>query len=46
MKPDVLTITTLVFVVGVLISSLGITEGLGDEPDVPPPALHLGIIVP
>ncbi len=43
MKPDVLTITALVFVIGVLISSMGITDGLDSKSDVPPPALHQGI---
>jgi hypothetical protein len=43
MKPDVLTLTAIVFVVGVLISSMGITEGLDKKRDVPPPALQQGI---
>ena len=43
MKPAVLTITAIVFVIGVLISSTGITEGLESKRDVPPPALHQGI---
>ncbi len=44
MKPDVLTITALVFVVGVLISSLGITDDLSNPEDVAPPsALQQGI---
>ncbi len=38
MKPDVLTITALVFVVGVLISSLGITEDLNSPSNTIPPA--------
>lgn len=46
MKPDVLTITAIVFVIGVLISSMGITDGLDDKREVtPPPALHQGIAV-
>ena len=45
MKPDVLTITAIVFVVGVLISSTGITDGLTEKRDVPPPALHQGIAI-
>lgn len=44
MKPDVLTVTALVFVIGVLISSMGITEGLNsNNSDVPPPALQQGV---
>jgi len=46
MKPDVLTITTIIFIVGVLISSLGITEELdSEEPSTPPSALQQGITV-
>lgn len=46
MKPDVLTITALVFVIGVLVSSMGITDGLdSSKRDVPPPALHQGIAI-
>lgn len=45
MKPDVLTITAIVFVIGVLASSIGISDGLTDKRDVPPPALHQGIAV-
>jgi len=45
MKPDVLTITAIVFVIGVLARSMGITEGMKDARDVPPPALHQGIAV-
>ena len=44
MKPDVLTITAVVFVIGVLVSSIEITNGFDTKRDVPPPALHLGII--
>jgi len=44
MKPDVLTITTIIFIVGVLISSLGITEELDSkDPVAPPSALQQGI---
>ncbi|MEO0443410.1 MAG: hypothetical protein AAFZ92_06670 [Pseudomonadota bacterium] len=43
MKPDVLTITALVFVIGVLISSMGISDGARDKREVPPPALQQGI---
>jgi len=45
MKPDVLTITAIVFVIGVLASSMGTTKGLKEKRDVPPPALHQGIAV-
>ena len=45
MKPDILTLTALVFVVGVLISSMGITQGLDKKSDVPPPALQQGVSV-
>jgi hypothetical protein len=46
MKPDVLTITAIVFVVGVLISSLGITEDLNNQqPDQPPSALQQGVAI-
>lgn len=43
MKPDVLTITAIVFVAGVLISNIGITEDLQDENIAPPSALQQGI---
>lgn len=44
MKPDVLTITAFIFVVGVLISSLGITEDINNgDRHVPPSALQQGI---
>lgn len=44
MKPDVLTITAIIFVVGVLISSLGITEDLNkQENTAPPSALQQGV---
>jgi hypothetical protein len=44
MKPDVLTIAVTVFVVGILISSLGLTKNL-NKPNhmVPSSALHQGI---
>ncbi|MFT6387531.1 MAG: hypothetical protein ACJAUP_000902 [Cellvibrionaceae bacterium] len=45
MKPDVLTITAIVFVIGVFVSSIGITDGLTEKRDVPPSALHIGIAV-
>lgn len=45
MKPDVLTITAIVFVAGVLISSLGITEDLQEDSITPPSALQQGITV-
>ncbi len=45
MKPDVLTITAIVFVVGVLISNLGITEDLQENDIAPPSALQQGITV-
>lgn len=44
MKPDVLTITAIVFVVGVLLSSTGITDGFKKNTP-PPPALHQGVNV-
>lgn len=44
MKPDVLTITAIVFVMGVLISSLGITDDLTSKTEISPPsALQQGI---
>ena len=43
MKPDVLTITAIVFVVGVLLSSTGITDGFSKKEITPPPALQQGI---
>jgi len=45
MKPDVLTITAIVFVVGVLLSSTGITDGFSKKAATPPPALHQGVAV-
>lgn len=45
MKPDVLTITAIVFVAGVLISSLGVTEELSSQQEsAPPSALQLGVV--
>ncbi len=44
MKPDVLTITALIFVIGVLVSSLGITDDINSESDSAPlSALQQGI---
>jgi len=45
MKPDVLTLTALVFVIGVLISSIGTIDVFPGEKDAPPPALHQGITI-
>lgn len=45
MKPDVLTITAIVFVFGVLASSMGVTEGTTSKREVAPPALHQGVVV-
>jgi hypothetical protein len=45
MKPDVLTITAIVFVAGVLISSLGITEDLQENNTAPPSALQQGVAI-
>ncbi|MFT5116716.1 MAG: hypothetical protein ACI9NY_000238 [Kiritimatiellia bacterium] len=44
MKPDILTLTTFVFIVGVLISSLGITDDTNNVNNIAPPsALQQGI---
>ena len=43
MKLDVLTITAIVFVFGVLVSSMGVTEGAASKRNEVPPALHQGI---
>ena len=43
MKPDVLTITTLVFVIGVLVSSIDINPSFGSHRDAPPSPLQLGV---
>lgn len=44
MKPDVLTITALVFVIGVVVSSLGITDDISNEQESTPiSALQQGI---
>ena len=44
MKPDVLTITTLIFITGVLMSSFNVTSHVSQSNDVsPPPALHQGV---
>lgn len=44
MKFDVLTVTALLFIVGVLMSSLGITEDLVSQSNMAPPsALQQGI---
>lgn len=47
MKPDVLTITAIVFVVGVLISSFGATDGLSGDAKTGeiPPVLQQGIVL-
>lgn len=47
MKPDVLTITAIVFIAGVLISSLGITEDLDSnkQHSQPPSALQQGVAI-
>lgn len=45
MKTDVLTVAALVFVVGMLASSLGITDVFQEEPVPPPAALQQGVIV-
>ena len=42
MKTDVMTIAALVFVVGLLASSLGGTDLFGSEPE-PPAALQQGV---
>jgi hypothetical protein len=44
MKPDVLTLTAIVFVAGVLISNLGITDDTNNVNNIAPPtALQQGI---
>jgi hypothetical protein len=44
MKPDALTITAVIFIAGVLISSLGITDDIGSQQiQAPPSALQQGI---
>ena len=42
MKPDILTLAVLVFCVGVLVSSIGLTDAFQSEP-TPPAALQQGI---
>jgi hypothetical protein len=44
MKPDVLTLTAIVFIAGVLISSLGVTDDTNNiNNTAPPTALQQGI---
>ncbi len=42
MKPDILTLAVFIFCVGVLVSSVGLTDVFQSEP-APPAALHQGI---
>ena len=45
MKADVLTVAAIVFVVGMLASSLGITDVFETEVAEPQAELHQGIVV-
>ncbi len=43
MKADVLTLAVVIFVVGILVSSFGLTEVFEAEKDTPPAALQQGV---
>jgi hypothetical protein len=45
MKADVLTLTAVVFVVGMLVSGLGITEVFDSEVAAPPAELQQGVVM-
>ncbi len=45
MKTDVLTVAAIVFVIGMLASTLGITEVFENEVSEPKAPLHQGIVV-
>ncbi len=45
MKNDVLTIAIVVFFIGVLISSVGLSDVFDDEEPEVPPALQQGVTV-
>ncbi len=45
MKSDVLTLAAVVFIVGMIVSSFGITEVFQSEASEPPAALHQGVVV-
>lgn len=43
MKADVLTLAVVIFVIGILVSGLGLTEVFKGEKKTPPTALQQGI---
>lgn len=43
MKADVLTLAVVIFVVGILVSGLGLTEVFKSEEQTPPTALQQGV---
>lgn len=45
MKADVLTLAAIVFVVGMLVSGLGITDVFDSEVATPPAALQQGVVM-
>lgn len=45
MKADVLTLAAIVFVVGMLVSGLGITDVFDSEVAAPPAALQQGVVM-
>lgn len=45
MKSDVLTVAAIVFVVGTIASSFGITDVFESEASAPPSALQQGVVV-
>lgn len=45
MKSDVLTLAAIVFVLGMVVSGLGITDVFKPEMSAPPAALQQGVVV-
>lgn len=45
MKSDVLTLAAVVFVLGMVVSGLGITDVFESEAAAPPAALQQGVVV-
>lgn len=45
MKSDVLTLAAVVFIIGMLVSSLGMKEVFQSEVSEPPAALQQGVVI-
>ena len=45
MKPDILTLTGIIFITSVFVSGMGITENIDERSEnKPPPPLHQGVV--